>query len=111
METSYRLHSPLRPESILTRQEREGIQCVKFRASDFGVLNSGSGSLKIAGFGTSTCRPYGFFLHKFHLDARGFVIANIAFHFVLLACSTSVLGLLAAKHFGYFEGKIHPRIR
>jgi hypothetical protein len=93
-----------------------------FSALNFALLISVSvfqlwfwfSKVKISGFsttGTSNCRPYGFFFYKFHLDARGFVIANISFHLILLACSTSVLGLLVAKHLGIFEEKIHARIR
>lgn len=90
-----------------------------FSALNFGLLISVSlfqlwfwfAKVKISGFGSTTCRPYGFFFHKFHLDAKGFMIANITFHFVLLACSTSVLGLLIAKYLGRFEEKIHARIR
>jgi hypothetical protein len=64
-----------------------------------------------SGFGSNTCRPYGFFFWKFHLDAKGFVIANILFHFILLACCLSILGIMVAKQLEYFEEKIHPRIR
>jgi hypothetical protein len=65
----------------------------------------------VSSTGSDTCRPYGFFFWKFHMDAKGFVIANIVFHFVLLACCLSVMGVMVAKHLGHFEEKIHSRIR
>jgi len=65
----------------------------------------------VPSIGTDTCRPYGFFFWKFHMDAKGFVTANIVFHFVLLACCLSVMGMMVAKQLGHFEEKIHARIR
>ncbi|TVY73587.1 hypothetical protein LSUE1_G006853, partial [Lachnellula suecica] len=60
--------------------------------------------------GLETCRPYGFFFWKFHLDARGFVIANVTFLVVLLVCCLSVLVLLVAAKLGHFKEKKHERI-
>jgi len=93
-----------------------------FSALNFALVISVSGfqiwfwitKVKVSRFGNAspnTCRPYGFFFEKFHLNGMGFVIANIAFHSLLLACCAFVLALLIVKQLLLFKERRHPKIR
>lgn len=53
--------------------------------------------------GEDGCLGYGFFFGRLRLDGRGFVAADIIFHFVLLACCLGMLGISAAKMMGLVE--------
>jgi hypothetical protein len=58
------------------------------------------------------CVEYGFFFSKFHLKARGFVIANIVFQSILLAaCVIVLLGLCVFRLRGDKRNQRTPRIR
>jgi hypothetical protein len=56
------------------------------------------------------CLGYGFFFARLRLDGRGFVAANIIFHFVLLACCLGMLCISAAKRMGLVEEREYEGI-
>jgi hypothetical protein len=54
----------------------------------------------------SDCPDFGFLIIKFEFETRGFVVANIVIHALLLACCLGAVGFLAVKLLGVTEE--HP---
>lgn len=57
------------------------------------------------------CIEYGFFFSQLRLNEKGFVAANIVFHFVLLLCCGGMLCITVAKSMGIVEERKYRRIR
>ncbi|PMD49578.1 uncharacterized protein K444DRAFT_577322 [Hyaloscypha bicolor E] len=56
------------------------------------------------------CVEFGFFFAQLQLNGKGFVVANILFHFSLLFTCIGVVGFILAKQYGLYEGRRHKRI-
>jgi hypothetical protein len=56
------------------------------------------------------CVEFGFFFAKLPLNEKGFVVANILFHFFLLFTCLGVVAFILAKQYGLYKGKKHKKI-
>jgi uncharacterized membrane protein YvlD (DUF360 family) len=56
------------------------------------------------------CQEYGFFFAQLRLNEKGFVVANILFHFFLLLCCLVVLCITIGKKLEILEEKEPKRI-
>jgi len=65
---------------------------------------------KVESVGSDGCQEYGFFFAKLRLNEKGFVVANILFHFFLLLCCLVVLCITIGKVLKILEKKESVRI-
>ena len=56
------------------------------------------------------CVEFGFFFAQLPLNEKGFVVANILFHFFFLFICVGVVGVILAKQYEMYEGRRHKRI-
>jgi hypothetical protein len=88
-----------------------------FSLLNFGLLLAVSGFqlwFWIIGINTlnvSDCPDFGFLIIKFEFATRGFVVANIVVHTLLLACCLAAVGLLAARFWGYSKEHAEEKIK
>jgi hypothetical protein len=65
---------------------------------------------RVSVVGSDGCVEFGFFFAKLPLNEKGFVVANILFHFFLLFTCFGVVGFILAKQYGIYKGKKHKKI-
>jgi hypothetical protein len=88
-----------------------------FSLLNFGLLLAVSGFqlwFWIVGINTLSvgdCPDFGFLLFKFDFDARGFVVANIVIHALLLACCLGAVGLMVVRLFGISHEHSEKKIK
>ena len=65
---------------------------------------------KVESVGSDGCQEYGFFFAQLRLNEKGFVVANILFHFFLLLCCLFVLCISIGKRLEILEEEEPKRI-
>jgi hypothetical protein len=105
-----------RPQWDPTRYPRVRMGRI-FSLLNFGLLLAVSGFqlwfwiIGINQLNVSECPDFGFLIIKFEFATRGFVVANIVVHTLLLACCLSAVGLLVARLFGFSEEHVEKKIK
>jgi hypothetical protein len=65
---------------------------------------------RVSAVASDGCVEFGFFFAQIPLNEKGFVVANILFHFFLLFTCIGVVGFILAKQYDLYEGRRHRRI-
>jgi len=64
---------------------------------------------RVGAVDTLICPEFGFFFAQLLLNGKGYVVANILFHFFFVITCFGVVGFILAKQYEMYKGKRHKR--
>jgi hypothetical protein len=65
---------------------------------------------RVSAVSSAGCVEFGFFFAQLPLNEKGYVVANILFHFFVLFTCLGIIGFLVAQQMGIYKEKKHKKI-